>query len=232
MSFVKTLATLAVGFAAAKGYDKYKTAGGMEGVKDSMRKNPQLAGMQDQAFETMEKMGIPTAQLRNMAEQFLGNAEVAQDKAAAGMGGLMAALGGGMAAGASQTGQMVDAMTGNSMATDAMEENAKLMIRTMIMAAKADGEIDDEEREKILSSMGDIGPEERAFIEEEMRRPVDPMALAADTTEQMKAQVYATAVMAVRVDTLSEAQFLTDLGNALGLSEETKNRVHAAMGVS
>lgn len=232
MSFVKTLATLAVGFAAAKGYDKYKNAGGMEGVKDAMRNNPQLAGMQDQAFETMEKMGIPTEQLRGMAEQFMGTAEIAQDKAAAGMGGLMAALGGGMAAGATQTGEMIDAMAGNSVASHAMEENAKLMIRTMIMAAKADGEIDDEEREKILSSMGEIGPDERAFIEAEMARPVDPMALAADTTEQMKAQVYATAVMSVRVDTLTEAQFLNDLGNALGLSQETRDHVHAAMGVS
>ncbi len=232
MSFVKTLATLAVGFAAAKGYDKYKTSGGMEGVKDALQNNPQLAGMQDQAFETMEKMGLPTEQLRGMAEQFLGKAGGATEGAASGLGGLMAALGGGMAAGASQTGQMIDAMTGTTAATDLMEENAKLMIRTMIMAARADGEIDAEEREKILSSVGDIDEAERAFIQAEMDRPVDPMALAADTTDQMKAQVYATAVMAVRVDTLSEARFLTDLANALGLSEEARERVHAAMGVS
>lgn len=232
MSFVKTLATLAVGFAAAKGYDKYKDMGGMPGVKDAVRSNPQLAGMSDQAFEAMEKMGVPTEQLRGMAEQFLGKADAAKDSAAAGLGGLMAALGGGMAAGAAQTGQMIDTMTGTTAATSIMEENAKLMIRAMIQAAKADGEIDDEERAKILSGMGDIDAAERAFIEAEMARPVDPVALANDTSEQMKAQVYATAVMAVRVDSLSEAQFLTDLANALDLPQDARDRIHKTMGVS
>lgn len=232
MSFVKTLTTLAVGFAAAKGYDKYRNMGGMPGVKDAMQSNPQLAGMSNQAFDAMEKMGLPTQQLRGMADQFLGQSGAAGENGAAGVTGLMAALGGGMAAGATQTGQMIDAMTGNTVTTDIMEENAKLMIRTMIQAAKADGEIDHEEHEKIMSALGDVNDEERAFIEAEMARPVDPFALAQDTTEQMKAQVYATAVMAIDVDSLTEAQFLTDLANALDLPQPTRDRIHTAMGMT
>lgn len=232
MSFVKTLATLAVGVAAAKGYDKYKDMGGMEGVKKAVQGNPQIAGMSDQAFAAMEKMGIPTAQLRSMADQFLGQAGAAGSGAAAGLGGLMTAMGAGMAAGATQTGKMIDAMTGTSMATDAMEENAKLMIRAMIQAAKADGEIDADERKRIMDHLGEIGAAERAFVEAEMKAPVDPAALAHDTGEQMKAQVYATSIMAMRVDKMSEAKYLDDLANALGLSQETRDRVHAAMGIA
>ena len=78
-----------------------------------------------------------------------------------------------------------------------MEENAKLMIRAMIQAAKADGEIDLEEQQKILAKLGEIGPEERAFVEAEMRKPVDIMGLAQDTGDAMKAQVYAMSLMAV-----------------------------------
>lgn len=74
MRFVKTLATLAAGFAAAKGYDKYKDMGGMPGVKEVMRSNPQVAEMSDQAFDMMEKMGLPTDQLKGMRDQFLGQA--------------------------------------------------------------------------------------------------------------------------------------------------------------
>jgi hypothetical protein len=37
MSFVRTLATLAAGYAAAKGMEKYKEMGGMAGVQKSMR---------------------------------------------------------------------------------------------------------------------------------------------------------------------------------------------------
>ena len=84
----------------------------------------------------------------------------------AGIGGLMSALGGGMAGGAEQTSAMIDAMTGTTVATDTMEENAKLMIRAMIQAARADGEIDAEERAKIFEQLGDLDDAERAFIEE------------------------------------------------------------------
>lgn len=230
MSFVRTLATLAMGFAAAKGYDKYKDMGGMPGVKDAMRNNPQLNQMSDQAFDMMEKMGLPTDQLKSMRDQFMGQAESAG--AMAGLGGLMSALGGGMAGGAEQTSSLIDAMTGTSVATDTMEANARLMIRAMIQAAKADGEIDAEERKKIMEHLEDAGPDERAFIEAELGAPVDPMALARDTGEQMGAQVYAAALMTVRVDKASEASYLDNLANALGLSEETRKRVHAAMGVA
>lgn len=230
MSFVKTLATLAAGFAAAKGHEKYKDMGGMPGVKEALRDNPQINQMSEQAFEMMEKMGLPTDQLKGMRDQFLN--QTADANAAMGVGGLMSALGGGMAGGAEQTSAMIDAMTGTTAATDAMEENAKLMIRAMIQAAKADGEIDAEERAKIMEHLEDAGPEERAFIEAELQAPVDAMGLAQDTGQQMAAQVYASALMTVKVDSLKEAEYLNTLANALNLSEETRARVHGAMGVS
>ena len=232
MSFVRTLATLAVGFAAAKGYDKYKDMGGMPGVKDAMRQNPQLNKMSDQAFDMMDKMGLPTEQLKTMRDQFLGQAEGAEASASAGLGGLMTALGGGMAGGAEQTSALIDTLTGTTAATDAMEENAKLMIRAMIQAAKADGEIDAAERAKIMDHLGDASPEELAFIEAELDAPVDAAALAGDTSQQMAAQVYAAALMTIRVDSLKEADFINRLADGLGLSDETRARVHAAMGIS
>ena len=209
MSFVRTLATLAAGFAAAKGYDKYKDMGGMPGVKEAMRNNPQLNQMSDQAFDMMEKMGLPTDQLKSMRDQFLGQGEAAGASAMAGMGGLMAALGGGMAGGAEQTGALIDSLTGTTAATDAMEENAKLM-----------------------EHLGEIDPAERAFIEAEMDKPVDAMALAQDTSQQMAAQVYAAALMTVKVDHLDEAEYLNTLASGLRLTDETRKRVHAAMGLA
>lgn len=230
MSFIKTLATLATGFAAAKGHSKYKEMGGMDGVKDAMRSNPQVADVSNQAFDMMDKMGIPTDQLKSMRDQFLGGSAGAE--ATAGVGGLMTALGGGLAGGAAQTSGMIDAITGTSVATDAMEANAKLMIRAMIQAARADGDIDAEERAKIFDHLGEVGDEERAFIEAELEAPVNATSLALDTSEQMAAQVYAAALMTVRVDTLSEASYLNTLAEALQLSPEARERIHNAMGVS
>ncbi len=233
MSFVKTLATLAVGFAAAKGYDKYKDMGGMAGVQNAMRDNPALQNMQDQATDMMTKMGIPGAEnLKGMMDQFTGQAEAAQDSAAAGLGGLMSSLGGGMAAGASSSAKLMDALTGTSMASDAQEAHAQLMIRAMIQAAKADGEIDADEQAKILEHLGELDEAERQFVMDEMAKPVDPMALARDTSEQMAAQVYATSIMAMKVDTVSEADYLNQLAAGLNLSDEARMRVHKAMGLA
>ena len=232
MSFVKTLATLAVGFAAAKGHEKYKEMGGMAGVQNAMRDNPALKNMQDQATDMMTKMGIPGAEnLKGMMDQFMGGSEAGQSSSAAGLGGLMASLGGGMAAGASTSASMLDALTGTSMATDTQEAHAKLMIRAMIQAAKADGEIDSDEQARILEHLGELDEAERQFVMEEMSRPVDPVALAQDTGEQMAAQVYATSIMAMKVDTVQEASYLNQLAAALNLSDETRDRVHKAMGI-
>lgn len=231
MSFVKTLATLAAGFAAAKGYDKFKDVGGMPGVKDAIRDNPQLNQMSDQAFDMMEKMGLPTDQLKSMRDQFMGADGTSNASATAGMGGLMSALGGGLAGGAEHTSSMIDNLMGNSAATDTMEQNAQLMIRAMIQSAKADGEIDAAERAKIMDHLGDIDAAERAFIEAELDAPVDPMALAQDTSQQMAAQVYAAALMTVKVDKPQEAQYLNTLASGLNLTDETRQRVHAAMGL-
>ncbi len=232
MSFLRTLATLAAGFAAAKGVEQYKKMGGMAGIQTAMKDNPAMANMQAQMGQMMEKLGVPGGAdgLQKMMGQWSGGAGAMGDQAMAGFGGLLAALNGGAAAGAEQAGQMMDALTGTKAATSGMEESAKLMIRAMIQAAKADGEIDAEERTRILEHLGDVDEEERAFVEAELARPVDLHGLAMDTGEAMKAQVYAMSLMAVRVDTAKEASYLDGLAAALGLSDATREAVHRAMG--
>jgi uncharacterized membrane protein YebE (DUF533 family) len=234
MSFVRTLATLAAGYAAAKGLEKYKEMGGMAGVQKAMRGNPQLDGATDQIGAMLEKMGVPggAAGVQKMMDQWLGGAGQASQAATAGLGGLLTALTGAAATGTEQAGQMMDAMTGRTAVSNAMEENAKLMIRAMIQAAKADGEIDAEEQKKILAQLGELDPEERAFVEAEIRRPVDIVGLAQDTNDAMKAQVYAMSLMAIRVDKASEAAYLDGLARALGLTAETRAGVHKAMGLA
>jgi uncharacterized membrane protein YebE (DUF533 family) len=208
--------------------------GGMAGVQKSMRDNPQMASASDQVGQMLEKMGVPggAAGLQNMMDQWLGGAAKSGDAAAAGLGGLLTAITGAAATGTENAGKMMDTFTGKSAATNAMEDNAKLMIRAMIQAAKADGEIDLEEQQKILSKLGEIGPAERAFVEAEMRKPVDIMGLAQDTGDAMKAQVYAMSLMAVRVDNASEAAYLDGLARALGLDDRTRTAVHKAMGLA
>lgn len=205
MSFVRTLTTLAIGFAAAKGYDKFKDVGGMAGVQDMLKKNPQTAGLAQQM------------------EGLMGGAGT-------GLAGMMGTLGSMGAAATAGAAGMFDKITGSTMATDATEANARLMIRAMIQAAKADGVIDAAERQTILDHLTEASDDEIAFVQAEMDAPVDAMALANDTAAHARAQVYSAALMAIKVDTPAEQAFLAQLAQGLGLEEATVAGIHASMG--
>jgi len=233
MSFVRTLATLAAGYAAAKGIDQYRKMGGMAGLQDAMQSNAQMSQMTAQVDGMLERMGVPggASAIQDMMSKMGAQTARAGASAQAGLAGLMKAMGGAAAAGSTQTAQIMDALTGTTAATATLEENAKLMIRAMIQAAKADGEIDAEERAKIMEHLGDLSEEERQFVEDEMNAPVDPAALASDTSHAMRAQVYATAAMSVRVDNAAETTYLKNLASALGLDGSTVARIHSTMGL-
>ncbi len=231
MSFVKTLATLAVGFAAARGVQKVKEMGGMAGVKDAMRNAGQPGGMADQMAEMAQKMGMPVdqQQMRDMFNRYGDQAAAATDATEAGLGNLMGAMTSAASAGARGVSDMMEVLTQNSPAGAASEENARLMIRAMIQAAKSDGEIDEAERKIILDHLSDASDEQIAFVQEALDAPVDPMALARDTSDAMRAQVYSAALMAISVDTEAERTYLRGLAQALQLSDETVAQLHAAM---
>lgn len=228
MSFVKTLATLAIGFAAARGYDKYKDAGGMPGMKEAMKKAGEPGGAVDQWGQQAEKMGLPggAKTVREMYERFGGASEAAE----AGLGGLIASMTGAATAGGKMMGDMMEAISGASPASAMNEANAKLMIRAMIMAAKADGEIDADERAKIMDHLSDASDEEIAFVEAALDAPADVSSLANDAGAAMREQVYSTSLMAIRVDTPAEQAYLDQLATALNLDAATRARLHAAMG--
>ncbi len=226
MSFVRTLATLAAGVAMAKGYDRFQKIGGMAGVQDTLKANPATAGMAEQIGKMMEQFGVPGA-----AKSMSDMASKGGDAAMAGFGQLMAAIGGAQAAGASQASAMIDSLTGTTAASAATEANAKLMIRAMIQAAKADGTIDDDERAKIMAALTDSTAEERAFVQAELKAPVDPIALARDTADEAKGQVYAAAASTVKLDSGAEEQFLSTLATSLGIGAEERARIDAAIGL-
>ena len=234
MSFMKTLATVAVGFAAAKGVQKYQKMGGMAGMQDMFKGAGGMGGMSDQIAQMAEKMGIPGGgkAVQDMMGAFGGmGGGSSADAASMGLGGLMSAMGGAAAAGGQQMDDLLGGIFANTPVSVAAETNAKLMIRAMIQAAKADGEIDADEKAKILNQLKDASPEEVAFVKEQLAAPLDPMSLASDTTDAMKAQVYSTSLMAVKVDSDHEIAYLRQLSTALGLSPAMRDQVHAAMGV-
>ena len=235
MSFMGTLTKVAIGFAAAKGLQQYQKMGGMSGIQEAM--GGSSGNLTDSLGEMAEKFGMPGGKqgMQDMMSKFgFGGAAAGSDAEQAGMagfGGLMAAMGGAATAGAAPAKQMFEAMAEKNPLNPMMEDNAKLMIRAMIQAAKADGEIDAEEQKKILDALGeDATKEEIAYVKKELAAPLDLAGLAADTQDQMKAQVYGMSLMAIRLDSEAEKTYLDNLSKALGLTDTTRKGLHKSMG--
>ncbi|WP_298933389.1 DUF533 domain-containing protein [uncultured Ruegeria sp.] len=229
MSFMKALASVAVGFAAAKGLDKYKQMGGMAGLQDMMKGSDGGFGM-DQLGKMAEQFGMPGG--ASGLQDMMGKMGMGGGAAgAAGLGGLLNAMQGAARTGSQQTTNMMETVFQGTPAGAAMEEQAKLMLRAMIQAAKSDGELDEQEKDTILGELGDdISDEERAFVQEQLNAPIDVMGLAADSGAPLKTQIYATSLAAIRLDNEREASYLHQLSTALGLSDEERDQIHTYMG--
>lgn len=97
---------------------------------------------------------------------------------------------------------------------------AETLILAMITAAKADGQIDAEERGRIYERLeqGGLDAEEIAFLQREMKAPVDIERIARGVTSKEEAvEVYAASLIAMRADTDAERQYLGALAARLGL---------------
>jgi uncharacterized membrane protein YebE (DUF533 family) len=112
---------------------------------------------------------------------------------------------------------------------------ATLTLKAMITAAKADGRLDDQERERLLGKLneGGITSAEQRFVDEEMQKPIDLDALVrAVPNEQVAAQVYAASLMTITIDTDPERRYMADLAARLRLDPQVVANLHRAVGLA
>jgi uncharacterized membrane protein YebE (DUF533 family) len=114
--------------------------------------------------------------------------------------------------------------------TPQQDAAAALLLRAMIQAAKSDGRIDETEKERILSNLGDASAEETAFVKQELAAQIDIAGLARQTPPELAAQVYGVSVMAIELDQKREAQYLHALAEALGIDRGLSNQIHEKLG--
>lgn len=158
--------------------------------------------------------------------------------AAGGLGGLL----GGLVSGASQQGgggsfgdllnQSLERRGEPEIQPSADQEAAAgLMLSAMIQAAKADGKVDEGERQKLLENLGDVSAEERAFVQNELQQPVDVNRLVSNVPSGMEQQVYVMSVMGIDLDNQKEAQYLHELASAMNIGKAQVNAIHEHLGV-
>ncbi len=110
-------------------------------------------------------------------------------------------------------------------------DQALLLVRSMIAAAAADSQIDEAERMRITLGLREAGLDSTTadFLESEFKNPVsvDVLAAGADSPE-FASQVYTAARLTIEPDTEAEQAFLTQLGNALSLEASMVEHLDAA----
>ena len=115
-----------------------------------------------------------------------------------------------------------------------LDQTATLILAAMINAAKADGQVDQEELQRILGKLRKAGAEAEAldFVMSELKKPMDLERLIREVPDQQVAvQLYAASLLAIEVDTEAERQYLRRLAHGLGLDASVVRRVHQCLGV-
>ena len=110
-----------------------------------------------------------------------------------------------------------------------------LLARAMIAAAKADGQIDAGESQRILNQINglDLAAEDKAFLFEEYSRPLDlrALAVAVDSPEHA-AEVYVASLLMVDPPSPPERIYLDALAQELGLESGLVGELHATVEAS
>ncbi|MEO8268547.1 MAG: DUF533 domain-containing protein, partial [Aureliella sp.] len=93
--------------------------------------------------------------------------------------------------------------------------HALILVRAMVNAAKADGQIDEEEQKNMLSQVNSPSRENVEFLRKECQRPLDVREFAMSVPVGMEQQVYTMSLIGIKLDTGAEAKYLMELAEAL-----------------
>ena len=106
-----------------------------------------------------------------------------------------------------------------------LEEDANIVVKAMINAAKADGAIDQKELQKIIGKFEEDGltQDDKNFFMAESTRPLDLEGVIASAggRPDIGAQIYAASLLAIEVDTPAEKEYMQKLADGLRLTPET-----------
>lgn len=101
-----------------------------------------------------------------------------------------------------------------------LQTNTDLLLDAMVSAARADGHIDEQEQNNITAKLSDLGvdTDTNILIENALRKPLDPAALAARvTTMEQACEVYLISYAVIDVDHFMEKAYLEELQKHLNL---------------
>jgi len=116
-----------------------------------------------------------------------------------------------------------------------LEEDAEIIVRAMINAAKADGQVGKAEIQRIVGKLEEDGltQQEKEFFMSEANKPMDLSAVISSARNQpeVAAQIYTASLLAIEVDTIAEQNYMKQLAAGLGLHPEVASYIERTLGV-
>ncbi len=110
-------------------------------------------------------------------------------------------------------------------------EEVYILLKAMVNAAKADGHIDENERNKIMEFMGDMSKVEKMFVEQELQKELHIEEFLREIPKGMEKQVYYMSLFAIDLDNEAEREYLEMLSNRLNLPYHVVDSIHESLDV-
>ncbi len=238
MSLKRMVTKLALAFAAKKGAEVFRNAGGLKGVQDMLAGRQSGTGSSVGHGRVGGTRASDTGGLGNILDS-LGYAGATNGREAgvngqisplnAGLGtlfGALAGITGGSKAQASDEEALSEQVSEDNIQTD---RDAKSMLRAMVHMARADGGVSDDEYDSLMDILHDASESDREAIHMAMREPINAEGIAKDTSPQARKEVYAAALLVGEPDNPAEQNFLSKLAAHLNLSHADVEKLHGAM---
>ncbi|EKO3827396.1 tellurite resistance TerB family protein [Vibrio harveyi] len=111
-------------------------------------------------------------------------------------------------------------------------KHAKLILKAMIGAAKADGHVDEQEMARIEQALTEMGADEhvRQLVHQELHKPLDPAEIARlATSPQQASEIYLASLIVADEQNFMEKAYLQELAKQLNLSPEVTLQLEAQL---
>ena len=187
---------------------------------------------------SQQQSGSQSSGLAGILSGVLGGG---QQQGGSALSGLLGSVLGGGSGGAGAISGLLGSMLGGGSKEQAVQvapeqqaaanDEAILMIRAMVNAAKSDGRIDPTEQESIISKLGDdVSQAEADFLRKEFAAPLDVADFAKSIPRGLEQQIYALSLTSIELDTQNEAQYLGQLAQGLQIDPNLCNQIHEQLG--
>ncbi|KEQ18805.1 tellurite resistance TerB family protein [Endozoicomonas numazuensis] len=110
------------------------------------------------------------------------------------------------------------------------ERQSLIILQAMIAAAKADGHVDDTEKERIQEVVKSLGATTNVnqFVQQELEKPLDPAEVASEVySPEEAAEVYLASLLVVDEQNFMEKAYLQELAKQLKLEPGLVEKLEA-----